>query len=318
MDQKRKKPVEIRTIQSEEAGQRIDNYFLNLLKGIPKSHIYRLIREGQVRVNSGRIKPYYRLKHLDKVRIPPVSVSSKNKRSDSNVESNFEPVVIYEDEDLFIINKPAGIAVHGGTGSSVGVIELLRFKTEIKLELVHRIDKMTSGILILAKKRSALIQMHEMLRTNSSEKRIEKKYRTLLLGEWRKGTFNIEHYLNTKKTGSSNKKSIVDTEGKKSQSIFRPLTLYQDYSFMEVTLLTGRLHQVRAQAAEVGFPVIGDKLYGNKSANQYFKKFGLHRQFLHAHSVRFTHPSSGREVTASAPLSDDLLTVLTALKPTSL
>ena len=310
-DNKPANAVRLMEISSEQAGQRIDNYLITLLKGVPKSRIYRILRKGEVRVNKGRIKPTYRLKTDDVVRVPPVRMEEKPaaiRPPDAQIE-RLENAIIFEDKGLIIINKPAGLAVHGGSGLNFGVIELLRASrpTAPYLELVHRLDRDTSGCLMIAKKRSYLRHLHDQLRT---DKKIRKHYRSLLCGHWDKG----KHHENApllKVTHSSGERMVrVDENGKQSHTLFKSITTYKQASYMEIELFTGRTHQIRVHAAHCGHPVAGDEKYGNSDCNKELKKVGLKRLFLHAYRLEFEHPGSGQEMDIIAPISDELNLVL--------
>jgi 23S rRNA pseudouridine955/2504/2580 synthase len=306
-------PVRHREIDAERAGQRLDNYLLGELKGVPRSHVYRLIRSGQVRVNSGRTNPSYRLQAGDKVRVPPVGVRSAERpaATPDRLEWLGERI-IFEDARILVLDKPAGLAVHGGSGVSLGCIEALRLlKPECKdLELAHRLDRDTSGCLLLAKRRSALRALHELLR----EGQVDKRYLTLVKGRWPEGETVIEAPLVTHRVGGEARVK-VDESGKDARSTFRLLERYgKTASLLEVSIDTGRTHQIRVHALHAGHPVAGDERYGDRDFDEYLKSFGLKRMFLHAHSLSFDWPDTGEPFTASAPLPDDLKAVLTALE----
>lgn len=302
-----------REIDAERAGQRLDNYLLAELKGVPRSHVYRLIRSGQVRVNSGRTNPSYRLQAGDKVRVPPVGVRSAAQAvaTPDRLEWLAERI-IYEDGRLLVLDKPAGLAVHGGSGVSLGCIEALRLlRPETKdLELAHRLDRDTSGCLLLAKRRSALRVLHALLR----EGQVDKRYLTLVKGRWLEGTTQIDVPLVTRRVGGEARVK-VDESGKEARSAFHLLERFgTTASLVEVSIDTGRTHQIRVHAAHAGHPVAGDERYGDKDFDAYLKTFGLRRMFLHAHSVSFEWPETGEPFSASAPLPDDLKAVITALE----
>jgi 23S rRNA pseudouridine955/2504/2580 synthase len=306
-------PVRHREIDAERAGQRLDNYLLGELKGVPRSHVYRLIRSGQVRVNSGRTNPSYRLQAGDKVRVPPVGVraAAPPLATPDRLEWLAERI-IYEDARLLVIDKPAGLAVHGGSGVSLGCIEALRLlRPESKdLELAHRLDRDTSGCLLLAKRRSALRVLHALLR----EGQVDKRYLTLVKGRWPEGTTEIDAPLVTRRVGGEARVK-VDDSGKEARSAFRLLERFgKTASLLEVSIDTGRTHQIRVHAAHAGHPVAGDERYGDQDFDAYLKTFGLKRMFLHAHSVSFDWPETGEPFSASAPLPDDLKAVVTALE----
>ena len=302
-------------INEHQEGQRIDNFLLTYLKGVPKSRIYRILRKGEVRVNKGRVRPEYRLKSGDRLRIPPVRVSETSTAPPINVEQNLawlESRIIHEDKAILVLNKPSGLAVHGGSGLSYGMIEALRVlrRDEPYLELVHRLDRETSGCLILAKRRSHLRRLHEQLRNGE----IRKHYHALLKGLWEGGERRIDASLAKNTLKSGERMVRVTEEGKQSASIFVPIRLFAIASYMDVELLTGRTHQIRVHAAYAGHPLAGDKKYGDRAFNQQMKQLGLKRQFLHAASISLRHPQTDEAVTFTAPLDDDLENVLRQLR----
>jgi len=311
MEKSAEKPY-ILEISDERAGQRIDNFLVTHLKGVPKSRVYRLLRKGEVRVNKGRIKPDYRLKTGDHVRIPPVRVSNKedklHRAPSKSILSAIESSIIYQDKSLFVINKPSGIAVHGGSGIQHGVIETLRslFPSEHHLELVHRLDRDTSGCLLIARKRSMLKNLHEQLRNND----IRKCYVTLVKGRWTDGKQTIDAPLRKNTVKSGERIVRVDPEGKSAQSIFKPIKDYEISTLMEVELITGRTHQIRVHAAHTGHPIAGDEKYGQRGFNLSMKERGLNRLFLHAKSLTFSLTESDSMITVVAPLGDELEQVL--------
>ena len=302
-----------REIDAERAGQRLDNYLLGELKGVPRSHVYRLIRSGQVRVNSGRTNPSYRLQAGDRVRVPPVGVRPATPATATPDRLDWlGERVLYEDNRILVLDKPAGMAVHGGSSVSLGVIEALRLlRPECKdLELAHRLDRGTSGCLLLAKRRSALRVLHELLR----QAQVDKRYLTLVKGRWPEGTTEIDAPLVTRRVGGEARVK-VDESGKEARSTFRLVDRFgTTASLLEVSIDTGRTHQIRVHAAHAGHPVAGDERYGDKDFDEYLKSFGLTRMFLHAHSLSFDWPETGEPFNASAPLPDDLKAVLTALE----
>jgi 23S rRNA pseudouridine955/2504/2580 synthase len=308
-----KSGVQHREIDAEGAGQRLDNFLLGELKGVPRSHVYRLIRSGQVRINSGRTSPSYRLCAGDRVRIPPVGTRPKSApvATPDSLDWLAERV-LFEDSRIIVVDKPAGLAVHGGSNVSLGLIEALRLlRPECKdLELVHRLDRGTSGVLLLAKRRSALRVLHGLLR----ESRVDKRYLTLVKGQWQKASNEIDAPLVTRRVGGE-ARVRVDPEGKQALSSFRLLDRFgKTASLLEVTIATGRTHQIRAHAVHAGHPVAGDERYGDKDFNEYMRSFGLERMFLHAHSLSFEWPETGEDFNASAPLPGELKSVLTALE----
>jgi 23S rRNA pseudouridine955/2504/2580 synthase len=302
-------------IKPEQAGQRIDNFLITKLKGVPKSRIYRILRKGEVRVNKGRCKPEYRLKAGDQVRIPPIRMEEKPAAPappQAQID-RLEAAILFEDKGLLIINKPCGLAVHGGSGLSFGLIELLRASrpTAPYLELVHRLDRETSGLLLVAKKRSYLRALHEQLRDD----KVRKHYRALVCGHWDLGKHHERSPL-YKNTLSSGERIVrVDDRGKSAHTLFKPISCFKAASYMEVELFTGRTHQIRVHAAHAGHPVAGDEKYGKQVCNRDLKQYGLKRLFLHAYRLEFTHPGSGQPMDVIAPLDNELGAVLDALEP---
>ncbi|QGM80060.1 23S rRNA pseudouridine(955/2504/2580) synthase RluC [Otariodibacter oris] len=307
--------VQFITISEDESGQRLDNFLLAKLKGVPKSLIYRIVRKGEVRVNKGRVKPEYKLQTEDIVRIPPVRVSEKNTPPIStklNKVSELESQILYEDEVLLVINKPSGIAVHGGSGLSFGVIEALRaLRPQARfLELVHRIDRDTSGILLVAKKRSALRNLHEQLR----EKTVQKDYLALVRGQWQSHTKAIKAPLLKNELASSERIVRVSEEGKPSETRFTIEERYKTATLIKASPVTGRTHQIRVHTQFAGHPIALDDKYGDREFDANMQTLGLNRLFLHAHSIRFTHPRTEEEMVITAPLDNHLKSVLTKLR----
>lgn len=296
-------------VDSERAGQRLDNFLLGSLKGVPRSHVYRLIRSGQVRVNSGRTAASYRIRQGDTIRIPPTRqrAESLRKLEPGGLQWLGERIV-YEDARVIVLDKPAGLAVHGGSGVSLGCIEALRaLRPELpELELAHRLDRETSGCLLVAKRRSALRIMHALLR----EGRVEKRYFALLKGAWPEGTTRVEVPL--VRTQRERKARVtVGRGGKLATSEFHLLErIGTEASFVEVLIGTGRTHQIRVQAAHAGHPVAGDDRYGDREFNSWLERAGLRRMFLLAHSVAFVWPDTGVPLAVSVPLPEDLKRVL--------
>jgi 23S rRNA pseudouridine955/2504/2580 synthase len=305
--------VRHREIDTERAGQRLDNYLLGELKGVPRSHVYRLIRSGQVRVNSGRTSPSYRLQAGDRVRVPPVGTRPAGEAVAAPDRFDWlASRIIYEDARILVLDKPAGLAVHGGSSVSLGVIEALRLlRPDSKdLELAHRLDRGTSGCLLLAKRRSALRLLHELLR----EGQVDKRYLALVKGRWPESTSEIDAPLVTRRVGGEARVK-VDESGKEARSTFRVVDrLGKVATLLEVSIDTGRTHQIRVHAAHAGHPVAGDERYGDKDFDAYLKAFGLTRMFLHAHSLSFDWPDTGEPFSVSTPLPEDLRAVLTALE----
>ena len=290
-------------IGPDEAGQRIDNFLIKLCKGVPKSHIYQVLRSGQVRVNKGRIAQTYRLVEGDTVRVPPIRIAERVATHVPAVE--FE--ILLEDEHLLIVDKPAGVAVHGGSGVSHGVIEQLRAsRPQAKfLELVHRLDRETSGILMLAKKRSALVTLHEQIRLG----RIDKRYLALVHGEWQHRRQHVKLPLFKYTTPEGERRVRVQSDGQPSHTIFNLLRKYGDFALLEAELKTGRTHQIRVHLAALGFPIAGDEKYGDFAFNRQLQKIepgrgALKRMFLHAWRLRFEHPASGEEVSIESTMPE--------------
>ena len=306
------------TITEEEAGQRIDNYLLRVCKGVPKSHIYRILRSGEVRVNKGRIDQLYRLANGDVVRIPPVRVAEKS----TAIVPGAEFSILFEDAHLLVIDKPAGTAVHGGSGVSFGVIEQLRAsRPDAKfLELVHRLDRDTSGVLMLAKKRSALTNLHEQMRDGVTDKR----YLTVIGGDWKNARQHIKLPLHKFTTADGERRVCVQAGGMESHTVFTMLRKWQQFTLLEAELKTGRTHQIRVHLASSGFPILGDDKYGDFALNRVLLKAdltrgALKRMFLHAHQITFTHPETGKQQTINAPLPPECDRFLVSLgKPVNI
>ncbi len=297
-----KSTVEFVEIDDDLAGQRIDNFLLAKLKGVPKSRVYRLIRKGEVRVNKGRSKPLYKLQAGDIVRIPPVRQREKSDETIPNdhVLTCLEHAILYEDKSMLMLNKPSGIAVHGGSGVAYGVIEGLRaLKPEEKyLELVHRLDRETSGCLLIAKKRPFLRSLHAQLRCKQTEKR----YLALVRGNWGDEERRIDAPLHKNVLQSGERVVRVNPEGKTSISIFRGKISTSEASFVELVPVTGRTHQLRVHAAFVEHPIAGDDKYGDSDFNRKMRSSGLKRLFLHAHFIKFKMPDGeSREFSAELP-----------------
>ncbi|MFC3107987.1 RluA family pseudouridine synthase [Undibacterium arcticum] len=292
------------TISDEEAGQRIDNYLLRVCKGVPKSHIYRVLRSGEVRVNKGRIDQTYRLAAGDVLRIPPIRVAEKTAPTAPGAEFK----ILFEDSHLLIIDKPAGVAVHGGSGVSYGVIEQLRAaRPDAKfLELVHRLDRETSGILLLAKKRSALVNLHEQIRAGL----LDKRYLVLVHGDWQNTRQHVKLPLFKYTTPDGERRVRVQADGLPSHTVFILLRKFDQFALLEAELKTGRTHQIRVHLASSGFAIAGDDKYGDFALNRALLKANetrgaLKRMFLHAHQITFTHPETGKPVTLNAPLAPE-------------
>ncbi|MCU0971838.1 MAG: 23S rRNA pseudouridine(955/2504/2580) synthase RluC, partial [Gammaproteobacteria bacterium] len=299
-----------------DAGQRIDNFLLRRLKGVPRSVIYRILRSGEVRVNSGRVAPAYRLEAGDVVRVPPVRVAAPRPAGtpEPGLARRLEAAVIHEDERLIVVDKPAGLAVHGGSGLSLGVIEALRAlrPRERELELVHRLDRDTSGCLMLAKRRSALRLLHELQR----EGRIEKRYLALLAGRWDRDRADVDAPLRKNVLQGGERMVHVSAEGKAALTRFRVLSRFADSTLVEARLVTGRTHQIRVHAAHLGTPILGDAKYGDADANARYRALGLRRLFLHAVSLTVRWPGDEPALRVSAPLDPALQGILDRLDET--
>jgi len=281
-------------VGEESEAQRIDNYLIARLKGVPKSHIYRVLRSGEVRVNSGRIKPDYRLKVGDKVRIPPVRVSGEKAKA-----RPAEFPIVHEDAALLVVDKPSGVAVHGGSGVSFGVIESLRAaRPQAKLlELAHRLDRDTSGLLIICKKRTALVELHRMLR----EGEVEKIYVAVVKGAPAQDSFEIRESLHKHVTGSGERRVSVHEGGKAALTRVKVLKRGK-FSLLEVRLLTGRTHQIRVHLAHEGYPIVGDDKYGDFALNRELRQ----RLLLHAAKLSFAHPLTGERLRLESPLPREM------------
>ncbi len=301
--------VSLQTIDEFSVGQRLDNYLLKHLKGVPKSHIYRVIRKGEVRVNKGRKKADYKLILNDMVRIPPIRVSKPNEISiPDSLQTLLKNAILYEDKGLLIINKPAGLAVHSGSGVSVGVIEVLRKMYKEPIELVHRLDRATSGVLLIAKKRAVLKNLQQQL----NQHQMEKRYTALVQGAWSKKRHTIDAPLY-----QNSRCIVVDAKGKQAISHFQPFkNFHQDdfaASLVEVLIETGRMHQIRVHAKYAAHPIAGDDKYGNPIFDAKTKARGLKRLFLHAHQLTFSNPLNDKIQKVNAPLTQDLQDFLAAL-----
>lgn len=300
----------------DDAGQRIDNFLFAHLKGVPKSRVYRLLRKGEVRVNKGRIRAHYRIQAGDVIRIPPLQVDPEASAVivPKGLAKKLESRIIYEDACLLALNKPAGMAVHGGSGLQGGFIECLRQirPKEKSLELVHRLDKETSGCLLIARRKQVLRQLHEMFREND----IDKRYMALLSGQWKEHFKRVDAPLRKFVQRGGERFVRVSREGKDSVTEFRCLEVFSDATLVEARLLTGRTHQIRVHAAHMGYPIAGDARYGNKEINQQWQRKGLKRLFLHAWRLAFTHPVAGTQLQLEAPLESEpeLMSVLARLK----
>ncbi len=288
-------------VGEESVGQRIDNFLIRNLKGVPKSHVYRILRSGEVRVNSGRIKPDYRLVDGDKVRVPPVRVATPEARPPAR---SLALPVVFEDDALIVIDKPSGVAVHGGSGISFGVIESLRAERPRAkfLELAHRLDRDTSGLLMVGKKRTALVELHRMLRDGE----VRKDYVAIVKGRWKGGARKIDLPLHKYVTAEGERRVSVRDDGQQAISLFKPLAAGDTASMLDIRLMTGRTHQIRVHAAHVGHPILGDDKYGDFDLNRTLVKQGVKRLFLHARQLSLSHPISGEPLAFVSPLPPEM------------
>jgi 23S rRNA pseudouridine955/2504/2580 synthase len=301
-------------ITEEAQGQRLDNFLIRHCKGVPKSHIYRILRSGEVRVNSGRVDATYRICMGDKIRIPPIRIAERPQNEvDEAAKERVDLPIIYEDDALLVIDKPDGIAVHGGSGVSFGVIEALRRqRPQAKfLELAHRLDRETSGILLVGKKRSALTALHDMFREHVAG--ADKRYLVLVKGRWMNTVQHVKLPLFKYLTESGERRVAVNPEGKASHTIFRLLARWPEMSLLEAQLKTGRTHQIRVHLAHLGFPILGDEKYGDFPLNKSLQRSGLKRMALHAWHMTFPHPLSALPMACVAPLPDSLINYIVAV-----
>lgn len=295
-------------IDQEQVGQRIDNFLRRELPGVPKGRLYRLLRRGEVRVNGGRIRADYKLQEGDEVRVPPARIRAPGDAPSAGLAAKIEDRVLYEDKRLLVIDKPTGIAVHGGSGISHGVIELLRHaRPELKdLSLVHRLDRETSGCLVLAKRRSALRELHAKFRDGV----VEKNYLGLVVGDWQLGEQLIDKPLLVQHRRGGERHVVVSGGGKSAQTRVTLSRTFGKYSLVQCSPQTGRTHQIRVHLQSVGFPLLGDERYGDEEENRHAKKFGLKRLFLHAQSIAFPD-DRGNDLHFTSPLAEDLERFLT-------
>ena len=289
-------------VGEESESQRLDNFLLRHLKGVPKSHVYRVVRSGEVRVNSGRVKPDYRVRIGDKVRVPPIRVAAPTVKAPAKP---FGLPIVHEDPSLLVIDKPFGVAVHGGSGVSFGVIELLRAaRPEAKmLELAHRLDRDTSGLLIVAKKRGALLELHRMLRDGE----IEKIYVAVVKGAPASKHFDIKDPLHKYVNAKGERRVAVKEGGMEAVTRVKVLASSDSLSVLQLRLMTGRTHQIRVHLAHAGFPVLGDDKYGDFEFNRALARQGVKRLFLHARRLAFKHPVDGTRIALNAALPGDML-----------
>jgi 23S rRNA pseudouridine955/2504/2580 synthase len=294
--------VHILDLDDARAGQRVDNFLLRELKGVPRSRVYRLVRSGEVRVNSRRVDVTYRLQAGDRIRIPPLRMADGESRRLGARPAEFP--IVFEDDALLVVDKPAGVAVHGGSGVSYGVIEQLRAaRPEARfLELVHRLDRDTSGLLMVAKKRSALLALHQALREGA----VDKRYLVLVKGRWTRASRDVTLPLRRVLTAAGERRVRVDPAGRESRTRFELVERVGQYSLLAAAIETGRTHQIRVQLAELGFPVVGDEKYGDFDLNKSLARQGARRMFLHAERLAFEHPRTGVRLALVAPLPADL------------
>lgn len=299
-------------IDVEFADQRIDNFLVTYLKGVPKTRIYRILRKGEVRVNKKRAQPSYRLQAGDQLRIPPIRLADRPavEGPSQSVMALLSDRILYEDKYLLIINKPSGIPVHGGSKVKLGIVEALRsmYPKLPHLELAHRLDADTSGCLVLAKKRSVLKELHELLRNGE----MHKLYWALTKGKWLAKELRVDAPLQKNHLSSGERIVKVNSEGKTALTVFKPLETYTDAMLVEATLHTGRTHQIRVHAQYRGHPIAGDEKYGDREFNKSMRQRGLKRLFLHAHSIEFVLPTTGETIKVTAPLDTDLKKFLAA------
>ncbi|NOU49463.1 23S rRNA pseudouridine(955/2504/2580) synthase RluC [Pseudoalteromonas sp. JBTF-M23] len=315
MSEKSGLKVSFVTITEDQEGQRIDNFLVTYLKGVPKSAVYKILRKGEVRVNKKRVKPVYRLQPNDLVRIPPIKVAERDEFVPRNLDkiSALEDAIIFEDNYLIVINKPSGMAVHGGSGLSYGLIEALRVlrPDEKNLELVHRLDRDTSGCLLISKRRSILKGLHEQLR----EKTMEKNYWALVTGQWAAKIKNVTEPLRKNTLQSGERVVRVDEQqGKPSHTRFRVLERFSDCTLVQASPVTGRTHQIRVHTQCKGHPIACDDKYGDQVFDAKMRSRGLGRLFLHAHDLRFLHPKTETTLHVEAPLDKALENCLKTLR----
>ncbi|MCB1761180.1 MAG: 23S rRNA pseudouridine(955/2504/2580) synthase RluC [Gammaproteobacteria bacterium] len=314
--EQKKTAVQILAVGAESDGQRIDNFLIGHLKGVPRSYIYRIIRRGEVRVNKGRKSASYRVRQGDLVRVPPVRQGEREVPGQPSRQllERVRAAVVQRDDRVLVLNKPSGLAVHGGSGINLGVIEVVRalYPQERQLELVHRLDRDTSGILLISRRRSALRSLHQLIREN----RMEKRYLALVAGSWSADRLEVDQPLLKNTLQGGERVVKVDSRGKSALTRFRVLKRYEDCMLVEAELITGRTHQIRVHAAYLGTPILGDCKYGDDEANRRMRELGLKRLFLHAESIAFSWPQEigGGMFQVSAPLDHELNQTLERLQ----
>jgi 23S rRNA pseudouridine955/2504/2580 synthase len=309
------KPVQQIIIAAERSGQRLDNFLFAQFRQLPKSRIYKMLRKGEVRINGGRVKQAYRIQTGDRLRLPPVRIDSApqtDRPIPNDSLASIEKSIVFEDADLIVLTKPAGLAVHAGSGVRYGVIEILRAlrSNDPYLELVHRLDRGTSGLLLIARRRKALTALHTLLRDGQ----VKKVYLTLVAGKWRGGSRRLESSLSREGDKGQVRRTQQKRGGKQAISEFDPMHLYSLATLLRVRIHTGRTHQIRVQAADAGFPLLGDTTYGDFPANREWRKRGLKRLFLHAAELSFQWPESGKKMHFESPLPDELQAVINRIK----
>lgn len=299
------------SVATDEAGQRIDNFLARYLKGVPRSHIYRMLRRGEVRVNSGRVRAQYKVCAGDRVRIPPVRVASGGSNASAGA-GDLAQRIVFENDRCLVIDKPSGMAVHGGSGMDYGIIEALRAARpgDPYLELAHRLDRETSGCLVIARRRSFLRAFHEDLRGGA----VSKHYLALLGGRWEGGSRTVSAALRKNRLRGGERMVVVDAQGKAATTIFRPVSCLTAATLAEVDLKTGRTHQIRVHGAHIGHPLAGDEKYGDSVLNRRLREVGLRRLFLHAHMIEFTDHAADQVINVSTPLEPGLKAVLDRLE----
>lgn len=308
------KLVKIITVESEQAGQRVDNFLLARLKTLPKARVYRAIRKGEVRVNKKRVKPEYRVKADDQIRIPPIemeNISKESFRPEPKLLEFIASRILFENDQLLIINKPAGLPVHGGNRVSIGLIEMLRLvrPDDRFLELVHRLDQNTSGCLLIAKKRRILVELHRLL----TQREVKKQYLVLVKGQWQGGQKKVSAPLLRDCFRHGERLVEVSDQGKPAITLFRPLKKYAQATLLEAFPVSGRTHQIRVHAAHLGHPVAADEKYGDEAFNKEMNKIGLKRLFLHSASISCDLPNEDLKIGICALLDPDLKKVLNKL-----
>ncbi|MFG1496423.1 23S rRNA pseudouridine(955/2504/2580) synthase RluC [Saccharospirillum sp. HFRX-1] len=306
-------------VEMDRAGQRIDNFLIGYWKKLPKSRVYRVLRKGEVRVNGKRVKPEYRLVADDEIRLPPVTLpeaSTATVMPGQSLQQHLDNAILYEDDFVVAINKPSGLAVHGGSGIRLGLIESYRaMRPELKfVELVHRLDKDTSGVVLIAKKRSALTTLQAEFRTKST---VKKTYWCLVHGRWSDQVIEVDAPLRKQQAVGAERFVRVAPDGKASLTRFRVLKAYQQATWVEAQPVTGRTHQIRVHCQHAGHPILGDSKYQSGRADQLCREMGLERLFLHAAQLRVPHPDTGVELVVEAPLERSLAGLLQRLSADS-